>query len=207
MKERPMLFSGPMVRAILDGRKTQTRRVIQAQPIALPPLGPVDVMDIMWSKHGGNPRVNLMIPEIRDAVCPYGKSGDRLWVRETWRLDNDQDKYIYRANVVSYGYKWRPSIFMRRSVSRITLEITDVRVERVQDISEEDAKAEGIAPAKSCPVGDRRPWSGDLGRTWWSDPRIAFLTLWDSINAKRGFGWDVNPFVWVIAFKRIEEAS
>lgn len=161
MTERPILFSGPMVRAILDGRKTQTRRVAKD----------------------------------RDKPCKYGIAGDRLWVRETWQsaaamgvCHASDDYFVYRATDPDWetceGWQWRPSIFMPRKASRITLEITDVRAERLQDITNKDARAEGLARGTVYP------------RMWFED-------LWDSINAKRGFGWDVNPFVWVITFKKV----
>ena len=130
--------------------------------------------------------------------CPYGVPGDRLWVRETF-YSNGMCKNTmschYRATYNglftpdTVPWKWTPSIFMPRWASRITLEITGVRVERVQDISEEDARAEGI------------PDEYRAGHRIYYRPR--FKTLWDSINAKRGFGWDSNPWVWVVEFKRV----
>ena len=174
MKEYPILFSGPMVRAILEGRKTMTRRVIR-------PLGDHSY----WS---GN--------------CPYGQPGDRLWVQETW-WTNGENKSIescaYRARDKSpdhmLGEKWHPSIHMPRWASRLTLENISVRVERVQDISEEDARAEGVDPIVDA-----------LGNIYAQDGysigyRLAFTDLWDSINAKRGYSCESNPSVWVVEFK------
>lgn len=197
INEKPILFSGLMVRAILEGRKSQTRRVVKPNP------------DISghWKE---------WTPERTDhwiRMCPYGKPGDRLWVRETWgdmALPGYGPVIAYRADPdepekgmgLPPGMKWKPSIHMPRYFSRLTLEITEVRVQRVQEISEEDAKAEGIYRGTNglyanYPQGETVPG--------WSDPRKSFQSLWDSINSKRGFGWEKNPFVWAISFKRIQE--
>lgn len=208
--ERPILFSWPMVRAILEGRKTQTRRVIRPD----------------WFR--------CLDPEDHDdrekciEYCPYGVPGDRLWVRETWqgwrRVSIEYDEWEpitreyrggmtinqwveeygkptieYRATSQSTG-PWTPAIHMPRWASRITLELTKVLVGRVQDISEADAIAEGIEVSHYyC----EKP-SSDLDGVHRCDPIGKYRELWDSINAKRGFGWDVNPWVWVIEFKRTE---
>lgn len=207
VKERPILFSGEMVRAILDGRKTQTRRPLKApQPLdILPMLG--DQEGRLWAaltERGETPDQN------RGALirCRYGLPGDRLYVREAHTVSNGGD-VIYRAgypenakargleNIPPEGeIRWRPSIHMPRWASRLTLEIADVRVERAQDITEGDAVNEGIEPA------DRLPCGGDS-----HDPRQEFAELWDSINGPRGFGWDENPWVWVVSFKRLEAES
>lgn len=205
MKERPILFSGPMVRAILDGEQTQTRRVVNPQPI-------------IWSDGvpGGKRLLFMAVGGIDRARwrCPYGQPGDRLWVRETWTptLLADVPAIEYRADgllrPVSFeqwktveaktkeqATRLRPSIHMPRWASRLTLEITGIRVERVQEISEEDAKAEGV---------DWKMWEKG------GEPlqaRSPFRDLWDSINAKRGFGWDVNPWVWVVSFRKLEETA
>jgi hypothetical protein len=233
MKERPILFSAPMVRAILDGTKTQTRRVLVKQPLDIIP---------MKGKMTGVQWVGLTKrqPDPKGLVfrCRLGVPGDRLWVRETWRVGawNEEEGLIsvdYLANNCARrewlsvgdgelferlwiqssddasdaglkcgdeGYKWkpgespcrwRPSIFMSRWASRITLEVTCVRVERLQEISEEDAKAEGIT-APMYPPGNGK-----------ATYRLAYLHLWDSLNAKRGFGWDKNPWVWAITFRKV----
>lgn len=184
MKERPILFNGDMVRAILAGQKTQTRRIpSKTQQHAL--------------------------------FCPYGHPGDRLWVQEAWYYEMHMHdmtagepnlpgglyshRCIYRADQPDYpvdigvgGDGWCPPCRMPRWFSRITLEITDVHVERVQDIHEEDSIAEGIDPRKLSYL------SGERAVT-------KFSVLWNSIYAARGFGWDVNPWVWVVTFKRAEE--
>ena len=157
MREHPIIFSGEMVRAILAERKAQTRRVIKPQP-----KGPCFI-----------------------GQGPYGQLGDRLWVKETFAGKKD---VVYKAtNKDNIRYSWKSSIFMPRWASRITLEITDVRVERLQDITLDDIHAEGSL------IADEQGAAG-----WYMD-------LWDFLNAKRGFGWETNPFVWVISFKRIEQ--
>jgi hypothetical protein len=171
MSERPILFSGPMVRALLEGRKTQTRRIVKGHPHVLPPL---------------------------NIGCPYGVPGDRLWVRETWH-PSDSGPELYAADYDSKeraGVEaWKPSIHMPRRASRITLEVTDVRVERLQDITEDEARAEGC-DGKSCPVGNLRAWSA-------SQCRYQFAWLWDEINGSRA-AWSDNPYVWAITFRRIQ---
>jgi hypothetical protein len=168
VKERPILFSGRMVQAILDGRKTMTRRVFKTAKL------------IPTESYGKRALTR---------TCPYGQPGDRLWVRETHNTCGE--KPFYRADgEMPLEWKWSPSVFMPRWASRITLEITAVWVERLKDITIEDAQAEGITPLGT--EGDSRRW------------RAGFRELWDSLNAKRGYGWDANPWVWVISFKRVK---
>lgn len=185
MKERPILFSAPMVRAILEGRKTMTRRVatkIKAPKVWTMPKG----IDSFWN-------VNPCWRETPGELCPYGQPGDRLWVRETWTNESGYTKDVcYRASALPFiadGIKWKPSIFMPRAFSRITLEITNVRVERLNDISEEYAKGEGADGLKYSGQGFEH-----------CIYREAFRTLWDSINGPGS--WDANPLVWVVEFKR-----
>lgn len=197
MKERPILFSAPMVRALLDGSKAQTRRVVKC------PYKPWKgrVYDAPWTvvRHsGGGWRATQhredgsIIDEIGEAgfPCPYGVPGDRLWVRETF---GPCDGWLcYRATegekCVPDGGKWRPSIHMPRWASRITLTVTDVRVERLQDISEADAIAEGCLDTDGSPTQEL---SGTA--------RGAYAVLWDDLNAERA-PWATNPWVWVISF-------
>lgn len=177
MKERPIIFSGPMVRAIIEGRKTQTRRVV---------IGTKDD----WNS------------------CPYGQLGDGLWVRETFLLRARGKVVVYRADMsepeasgfgAMYG-GWKPAIFMPRKLSRIALEVTDVRAQRLQDISEDDAKAEGLRHHHSW--GGAESWrAGDDISDF--NPQRCFMKMWDSINARRA-PWASNPWVWAISFKRIE---
>jgi len=187
MKELPILFSGPMVQAILDGRKTMTRRVVKPQPAGDEFNG--------FNAFGEA----IFYPRSDDSDdaglrrCPHGQPGDRLWVRETWQ-HNPYGGIVYRAGsgiLNCDGRGWRSPICMPRWASRITLEITAVRVERVQDISEEDAMSEG---AMFCNHGVEHD-----GMHY----RCGFCALWNSLNAKRGYGWDTNPWVWVLAFKRL----
>jgi len=195
MKEHPIIFNSEMFKAILDSKKTQTRRVVKPQS---------SVSD--YRKVG----VNEAGVKIK---CPYGKIGDRLWVRETFKIAEiypppgnatEKLKVEYRAdNSFKWFEKgtwksgtwitdqWRPSIFMPRWASRITLEITNIRVERVQEIDWRGAKHEGIFPSPGgCSVIREHQSMIDN-----------FKELWNSINEKRGFGWDKNPWVWVISFK------
>ena len=178
-KEHPIIFSGPMVRAMLSGTKTQTRRIVQPQPSSGLIVG-----EGFWWWQGGRcwRRQEDLVIELR--ATARWKIGDRLWVRETWQMNEPPSGAIYRADDVAghIDSGWRPSIFMPRWASRITLEVTAVRVERLQDITEEDATREGC----TC--------------------RFHFRQVWDRINGKRG-SWASNPWVWVISFHRLEGAA
>jgi hypothetical protein len=197
LKERPIPFSDAMVRAILDGTKTQTRRLVR------PPTG-FERIDRVYPI-GGGWRIDESNPYgiARQVTCPYGVPGDRLWVRETWNKEGGSLSYRadgdwiadYRAAAESGSgvprrpdLKWRPSIFLPRWASRITLELTDVRAERLQDITDEDARAEGCDAGENMREGSCR----DL-----------FSVLWDSINAERAL-WVGNPWVWALTFKRVK---
>lgn len=176
MKNHPILFSAPMVRAILDGSKTQTRRAIKPQPRVL--AGEL----LCW-------RDDAMTNEELVVRCPYGAPGDRLWVRETWAPLTTG--YAYRADTIwnaPPADRWRPSIHMPRLASRITLQITGVRVQRLQEISESDAISEGIGES-----GYQDVFGGNA---------VAhYHRLWNVIN---GIGsWEENPWVWVVEFKRV----
>lgn len=202
MKERPILFSGPMVRAILCGRKTQTRRVVKES---------FNVDRVTYGCIGGQGFGFIFGNKV--VRCPYGELGDRLWVKEThfearkWRhapLFAAAPDFIYRADCelrsVIGCHHWKPSIFMKRESSRITLEIVSVRVERLQEISEADAMAEGIEP-KQMPTGEV-VYNDHLGtEAKLARPVSSYATLWDSIN---GIGaWATNPWVWVVEFKKL----
>ena len=214
MKEYPIIFSSPMIRAILENRKTQTRRVAKLINQIAENHSGVRV----WWKDGtvSMSREAMYTPSLREPfegiACPYGVPGDRLWVRETWIpvhhgsyevFDRkigfgDRPAIVYAADPGvgyhevwdNYKGKWHPSIFMPRWASRITLEITEVRVQRVQEISANDCLAEGIE--LGCVTSDCSP-----------KLEPAYQRLWDSINAKRGYGWDKNPWVWCLSFRRI----
>jgi hypothetical protein len=197
MKERPILFSAPMVRAILEGRKTQTRRVVKQRIIP--------VVDECFRVNGK--WCNKTFDYDLGALCPYGQPGDRLWVRETaiisppnWNdgsdcnVKDDQGRsrivqwiasYPNTEGAGFYRLKKVPSIFMPRWASRITLEIIGIRVERLQDISNEDIRAEGAA-VLGCVTH-----------------RLNYQTLWESINGPDS--WAINPWVWVIEFRKVEQ--
>lgn len=197
MKERPILFSGPMVRAILEGRKTMTRKVVKL-PLSPNHLGQWEPTTIGGT--GITDSRGYVVPEMgviwhtrtgQVIGCPYGQPGDNLWVRETWADLRPYNGIAYRADVSKTGIitKWKPSIFMPRWASRITLEITGVRVERVQEIGYEDILREGIRMNNPHII--------------YSGYQESFKQLWDSINGKK-YPWVSNPWVWVISFKRIE---
>lgn len=204
MKEHPILFTGEMVRAILDGYKTQTRRVVlptMTRPRVAPlRMEPWIIDGEQETDEHGYPCWTGFHPdypgEAKWFTCPYGGVGDRLWVRETWGMHFGELRYRATEDPQGYYYGakgWKPSIHMPRALSRITLEIVGVRCERVQDISEADAWAEGAHI-----IARRLPYSGDdLGY-------MAFSGLWEQINAKRGYSWDGNPWVWVVEFKRVQ---
>lgn len=200
-KERPILFSGEMVRAILEGRKTQTRRIVKPQlPENYIPIGSGYVgADCYWTTFDDPSSDDADLITVH---CPYGKVGDRLWVREAiskpFPLDVKSQNFtgFYRATEPERKVQWTPSIHMPRWASRIALEVTGVRVERLQDITEEDAKAE---------VASERPAHGkivgNLGRAGHWQFRQGFRELWDEINGKRA-SWGSNPWVWVVEFKK-----
>ena len=180
-RERPILFSGPLVRAILAGRKTQTRRIVKTGP----GITAVDDLDgERWPGYMDECREWKRLP------CPYGVPGDRLWVRETFDAppgSTNRAEVVYRADYErdEHQHTWWPSIYMPRWASRITLEITGVRVERVQEISEADAFDEGVS--LSAPDEQTYRWQ--------------FAVLWNAINGKDS--WESNPWVWVIEFRRV----
>lgn len=217
MKERPILFNDQMVRAILEGRKTVTRRAVKGFQIptedkTTPHEG------LRWSALGqrhlrygfnvfGSTEEECAHELARCGVCPFGKPGDRLWVRETWglqvrsygggagefivyRATNPDAIYCRSSEGREYPVKWKPSIHMHRHSSRILLEITAVRVERLQDISEEQARAEGYPAERECETGG----SGLDAWLW-------FRSLWGEINGPEAF--TANPWVWVVEFKRV----
>jgi len=193
VKEHPILFSGPMVRAILAGNKTQTRRVVKPQPPIQCKFPQIKNDIVTWSvdSPGNFPMWD------KHSKCPYGQPGDRLWVRESFYTDSDKSHVLsysagYDIQRRNQAYILKPSIHMPRRASRITLEITDILVERVQDIPAMDCIAEGIERSAIKDIHDAAQF--EIGE---------YHKLWDSINAKRGYGWDVNPWVWVVEFKRV----
>ncbi|HBR8048112.1 TPA: hypothetical protein MI490_21410 [Klebsiella pneumoniae] len=201
MKERGMIFNGEMVRAILDGRKTQTRRIIKDCTVGRDQIS--KFIQIEKKFIGCYPED---VPELIRECCPYGVPGDRIWVREAFRVHSratDVATLVYKAsernswteqtrrvpvavcNKPATPEKWTPSLHMPRWASRILLEITGVRVERLRSMSQDDARAEGVIAA-----------SGPM------EAGLAFRELWDSIYGEES--WKANPWVWVIEFKRVE---
>lgn len=192
--EKPILFSGPMVRAILAGRKTVTRRVYK--PRRPPPYEDVDEGD------DGAPRPFEMdeYGDYHHRRSPFGEPGDRLWVREAWcnlALEGHAPVYAYRADgelTLPPGVQWKPSIHMPRAASRLTLEVKSVRIERLQDITEQDALSEGVE-ANPYYMAD-----GTVDDMMSIPARANFASLWDSIDGKK-HPWTSNPWVWVVSFE------
>lgn len=255
MKERPILFSAPMVKAILEGRKTQTRRIMKPQPDHLQVYDfkgkrLYDGENRLWCWNGHVSEDLQSIEAFLRDRCPYGVSGDHLWVRETWTLiPNDMRgrdlSVAYRAGGESKVHKgedvygapgsalvhmtigcdlaeydngnwgvWRPSIHMPRLASRLTLEVVSVKVERLQDITEDDAKAEGVhqrarkpglkpkdGPCSECGRSYHEHPGGSCYRTGFHNLTFkgAYAHLWNEINGKGS--WDANPWVWVVEFR------
>jgi hypothetical protein len=206
MKERPILFSAPMVRAILDGRKTQTRRIAiktsQPRNVYISDFDRNEFKIEIENKHSGQRYWKQ---------CPFGTPGDRLWVRETF-CTIDGEHAFYRANYQAdpkgekeHGVTWTPSIHMPRWASRILLEITGVRVERLQDISFEDAIAEGVynyaAELATNPKVTEADIEKMIERHGSGKPQCLYAQLWESINGAGS--WKANPWVWVVEFKRV----
>lgn len=228
-KETPTLFTGEMVRAILDGRKAQTRRMIKSPSRKHDHFTLVDYGDGLWPYLSDDGESSITDDGNETAIeCPYGKPGDRLWVRETWAIgvstgnswhsENGRIKSIaepqryarrYAADGTEGFYgKWRPSIFMPKWACRLWLELTDVRVERLQEVTEADAIAEGV---KVCPNMNGREgttgyvWPGspyDLSGLCHSSAITAFSQGFESINGADS--WAANPWVWVLTFRRVE---
>ena len=241
--EHPILFTGEMVKAILDGKKTQTRRIIKQVPYDIHCGKPI--MD--WGLSGVYGENDEFWMDIQTDVddnsherikCPYGNVGDELWVREKfycvdapglgdipcllyseefenyqidgWADNQSHEFWDSRASICSLDFGVHPSIHMPRRASRIQLKVTGIRIERLQDICGDDAVAEGITTTKfwtpketnDYPFNDKM-W--DDYHFWNHYPQIAYKRLWESINAKRGFGWDMNPWVWCISFERMEK--
>lgn len=219
-RERGILFSAPMVKALLAGTKGQTRRLVKPQPMT-------SAAGVYADRYNRSEQWAFWLPdnrmtEPRTWACPYGVVGDRLWVREAWcsgdrwtgeehdppqtiryradngartfRSDRSGDWFTPDMYAWSAPKKWKPGIHMFRWMSRITLEVTGVRVERLQDISEEDARAEGVEPDADCMTNRcRRPYFD------------RYMDLWDEINGTGS--WKTNPFVWCVAFRMVDSAG
>lgn len=205
-KEKPILFSAPMIRALLAGTKTQTRRIAKIPSEMRSEDGDNDLTHMQWvPDHESGPGWYVWMTEYPEEgsmsmPCPY-QVGDILWVRETWAVGHGYDgvpprlipssqsvRLHYAATEERGGLLWRPSIFMPRWASRISLEITDVRIERLQNISNADAIVEGLF-VPECEYAQNGPRA----------PRLAFKSLWESINSPGS--WAENPWVWVVSFK------
>ena len=232
MMERPILFNGEMMRAILEGRKTQTRRIMKVQP-------PNDGEDYLVyrifvgdrrdvGKYRWFHRKCLAARVNTPCFSLPWENGDRLWVKETWcggpastyyRADGETiNMPLLNGETFDFcradGLRWKPSIFMPRWASRITLEVADIRVERLQDITEEGAKREGVPdeypiPSVYCPrcagLGSRSLKTIETGCPNCDTAKKRFKNLWDSINSRKpGRAWDDNPWVWVIEFRRVK---
>ena len=208
VKERPIIFSDAMVRALLDGRKTQTRRVVKSA------TGYFNVNSTMDGQVCGLEVIDENEGYVKQLLCPYGQPGDQLWVRETlfWSTCDDDWCYqadncqlwtarqddAYTANILKHEKKAIPSIHMPREASRLLLEITAVRCERLQDINEEDAVAEGVNLVEDdIFYEDYR----DKNRMV-AGAQMSYMTLWESINGPGS--WELNPWVWVVTFQRVE---
>lgn len=203
VKERPILFSTPMVQAILEGRKTMTRRIVKnhseliEEVIAVPRY-------MNLEEYWGQFRITWESGDDAFIECPYGKPGDILWVRETWAKDIYGKTFSLKAHGhrLPGGSKWKPSIHMAKDLAQLWLQITDIRAERIEEISEADCKAEGILRGKSVSGMQSNLYFKNYLTSpaeFITDPKESFKSLWVSIN---GFdSWEDNPWVWVVSFK------
>lgn len=211
MKERPILFSTEMVEAILDGNKTQTRRIVKQLENETNSntsyrlaniIDRISLESVLQIVEAHKPdEWHSKYPNPNPIICKYGKEDDVLWVRETWttgRHGTDGTEYLYKAGNDDYFQpKWKPSIYMPIEACRIRLKIKSIRVERLTDISEQDAIAEGV---KKDLLGYVDYMSRD--DDYWSlDARHSYFSLWDKINGKDSH--KKNPYVWVIKFERL----
>lgn len=236
MKDRPIIFDAESIRSILEGHKTQARRVIKPQPLGYDPLLNAGGVWEFCDDRDPNP--------LHFYRCPYGVAGDRLWVRETWRVRNvsengrvaidykatpeiihtpwcypsyeifkrleqqtwedAESKGIHGWDAGESPARWRSPIYMPRWASRIVFVIVSIRVERLRNISEADAVSEGIETSHAFDGSIKYVSYSEPGISYLeSDPRTAFLFRWDTINAKRGFCWENNPWVWVVEFSKV----
>ncbi|MEJ8803149.1 hypothetical protein [Pontibacter sp. H249] len=216
IKERPILFSTPMVQAIVDGTKTQTRRVVK-HGLSDSTMSKPDIKASI-TDNGQMVHFKVVDGKLRESFCgikcPYGQIGDRLWVREAWDYsDSLEEPYLYRQKEmeewlpeVFNRMKWKPSIHMPKEACRIKLEIPNIRVERLHDITEEDAIAEGVLWVDAVP-GGFSGWKDYSGKNLapLESAKVSFKTLWISINGKES--WDANPWVWVVDFKKTDQSN
>lgn len=217
VKERPIIFSDDMVRAILEGRKTMTRRVVKHRDVYVDVKG-LGMSDQELKQRASEPAIipdgNFGSDDVTE-LCPYGKPGDRLWVKETWAkyelsgVHHYWGEFVYKAsrkglNPLCEGFsKWKSPMFMPRAASRLLLDIVSVRAERLQDIGAEDCFNEGACSlTKDVALRIGNPWA----RWNCATAKEQFARLWYSLNGKKpGCSWNDNPWVWVIEFKRVDE--
>ena len=192
MKERPIIMSAESVQAILDGRKTQTRRIVKPQPT----LDTSCLLGTVTETTGNKKNVGKCFWCDKDAKNieneifknPYGQTGDRLWVKQRYCNKCETPCLIGMEFIDCMDCEAKSPLFMKKEYAEIWLEITNIRVERLQDITEADAIAEGFISNKKL---------SEIAK-------LNFELTWDKLNAKRGYSWDSNPFVWVIEFRRVE---
>lgn len=227
VKERPIIFSAEMVKAILDGKKTMTRRVVKSNFINHYKHAHIIKQSSDKSREGKAYFYDEVVLSRQLVSNPYGKIGDRLWVRETYQEIGADCLLTYRATYPSdlyakrpelenvppiealkdKGYLWKSPLFMPREFSRLLLEITDIRVEHLQDISEAGAMKEGVKSWKvNCSHNGLKTVYKDYSDIHndvitYNNPIASFKTLWDTLNAKKGYPWSSNPWVWVVEFK------
>jgi hypothetical protein len=227
-KEHPILFSTPMIQALLEGRKSMTRRIIKPQPEYYE-IEDKKMVRYETKKSYMQIQIDNLADEFLGIPCPYGKIGDVLWVRETFTIMEPEhcasmsERFVYKADMKhpdseemrqeyiksGYPYQWKPSIFMPRAACRILLEITDIKVERLQDINFQDALNEGVHRESDA---SGQGWFDNYQfldskfnqhnvdtHAMFKDPVRSFKTLWQSINGEES--WDKNPWVWAIAFQ------
>lgn len=239
---RPLILPAEDVRAILAGRKTQHRVPVRPMPEIQIRQIEKGCAEVIWqdarglANAGGGTRNGGLdiLSHLAEERCPFGRVGEQIWVRETWSryrpfAGDPTDTILYAADLDECGQcpimldgevvyvsprdGWRSPVTMPRAASRLTLELTGVRVERVQDITEEDARAEGVEALGSgdCDVcgGDSCPGCQDSEEAYpgCRGNRLLFAEAWDTLNAARGFGWNVNPWVWVLGFRPVEPVN
>lgn len=218
VKERPILFSAPMVRAILKGGKTQTRRVVKPQPVMKDGHWAYWQRGVFSTPYWKNNAGDVQWPTEKQVIdkfigCPYGQPGDRLWIRETWAprsngrmlLEQIQQPFFAATDGEGdirkpTGWRWRPSIHMPRWASRLSLEVTEVRAERLQDITPDDASAEGIWEFSAKLRDESCKWR-DCPSALQQARVAAFRELWESINGAAS--WAANPWVWVVSLRKV----
>lgn len=206
MKFIPILFSTPMVQAIKDGRKKMTRRIVKPQPTKQ------EAVEIFCKEGPGSvnasdlTQADIEIDELFDK-CPYGQPGDILWVRETFQFSLNPNEFVYKSDTdnpiyLDKNWKWKPNIYMPKTVCRIFLKVKSVRVERLQDISEQDAIAEGAPQGiyREGPNVEKGEFQLEYNNH--ASYKDGFRFIWQTINGRQS--WIDNPWVWVIEFERVE---